>query len=128
MVVSQNSGKPSLLAVIELGGHPNFTPLYQRAGYEVVVERSARKALNRLKKLTPRIIVGEFNFDPNFRDRICNLDSLLSKAESLPDARVIVFFEKEFEHQLDRLRARFGDIEVLPFPIDEQKLAALIAT
>ena len=119
---SPESGKPSLLAVIELGGYPNFTPLYQHAGYEVVIERSARKALNRLKKLTPRIIVGEFNFDPNFRDRICKLDSLLSKAESLPDTRVIVFFEKEFEHQLDRLRHRFQDIEVLPFPIDEASL------
>ena len=120
-------GKPSLLAIVELGGYPNFSPLYQSAGYEVVIERSTRKALNRLKRLTPEIIVGEFNFDPNFRDRICNLDSLMSKAQSLPGTRVIVFYEREFENQLERLRQRFHDFQALPFPIDEQKLAELVA-
>lgn len=123
----EQASKPSLLALVELGGYPNFTPLYQAAGYEVVIERSARKALNRLKRQSPGVIVCEFNFDPNFHDRICNLDSLLSKAESLPDTRVIVFFERDFESQLDRLRQRFQDIQVLPFPIDEKKLAELVA-
>ena len=120
--------RPSLLAVIELGGYPNFTPLYEAAGYQVVIERSTRKALSRLKKLTPSIIVGEFNFDPNFRDRICNLDSLLSKVQAMPDTRAIVFYEQEVRDQLARLAARFNDFEALPFPIDEESLKQLIAT
>ena len=120
--------RPSLLAVIELGGYPNFTPLYEAAGYQVVIERSTRKALSRLKKLTPTIIIGEFNYDPNFRDRICNLDSLLSKVQAMPDTRAIVFYEQEVRDQLARLAARFNDFEALPFPIDEESLKQLIAT
>ena len=119
--------RPTLMAVIELGGYPNFTPLYEAAGYQVVIERSTRKALSRLKKLTPTIIVGEFNYDPNFRNRICNLDSLLSKVQAMPDTRAIVFYEQEVRDQLARLEARFSDFEALPFPIDEERLKQLIA-
>lgn len=42
--------RSTLLAIIEQGGYPNFTPLYEQAGYQVVVERSMRKALAFLKK------------------------------------------------------------------------------
>jgi hypothetical protein len=118
--------KPTLLAIIEIGGYPNFTPLYEVAGYQVVIERSTRKALNRLKRLSPTIIIGEFNYDPQFRDRICNLDSLMSKVQSLPDTRVIVFYEQHFAHQLARLRERFEDFDALPFPIDPEQLEGLL--
>ena len=120
------TAKPSLLAIIEIGGYPNFTPVYEAAGYEVVIERSTRKALTRLKRLSPSIIIGEFNYDPQFRDRICNLDSLMSKVQSLPDTRVIVFYEQHFAHQLARLRERFADFDALPFPIDPQQLEQLL--
>jgi len=118
--------KPTLLAIIEIGGYPNFTPVYEAAGYEVVIERSTRKALNRLKRLSPAIIIGEFNYDPQFRDRICNLDSLMSKVQGLPDTRMIVFYEQHFAHQLERLRGRFQDFDALPFPIDPVQLEGLL--
>ncbi len=51
-----------LLSLIELGGYPNFTPLYQQAGYEVLPANSVRKALGLLKKQVPDVIVAEFNF------------------------------------------------------------------
>lgn len=121
-----SDAQPTLLAIVELGGYPNFTPLYQQAGYQVVIERSTRKALGRLKKLTPAVVVGEFNYDPQFRDRISNLDSLLSKVQGLPDTRVIVFYEQGFIEQLDRLRQRFSDFEALPFPIDPERLKGLL--
>ena len=35
----------TLLAIIELGGYPNFTPLYESAGYAVTAVVSVRKAL-----------------------------------------------------------------------------------
>ncbi len=46
--------RATLLAIIEQGGYPNFTPLYEQAGYQIVVERSTRKALAFLKKPTRR--------------------------------------------------------------------------
>ena len=123
---TEKATKPTLLAIIEIGGYPNFTPVYEAAGYDVVIERSTRKALNRLKRSSPAIIIGEFNYDPQFRDRICNLDSLMSKVQSLPDTRVIVFYEQHFAHQLERLRKRFKDFDALPFPIDPVKLEGLL--
>jgi hypothetical protein len=45
-----DSGKKRLLSIIELGGYPNFTPLYEELGYEVEIATRMRKALGILKK------------------------------------------------------------------------------
>ena len=67
-----------LLAVIELGGYPNFTPLYESLGFRVHVESSVRNAIRKLKQLQPLVIVAEFNFQSDFRDRTSSLESLMS--------------------------------------------------
>lgn len=54
--------RSTLLAIIEQCGYPNFTPLYEQAGHQVIIERSMRKALTFLKKSNPAVIVAEFNF------------------------------------------------------------------
>ena len=61
--------KRILLSIIELGGYPDFKPLYRRAGFEVETVSSVRKALGLMKKLSPDVIVAEFNFQSDFRDR-----------------------------------------------------------
>ena len=81
----------TLLAIIEVGAYPNFTPLYQQAGYKVVIERSMRKALGQARKLKPAVIVAEFNFQSDFRDRTSSLESLLAVVQTLPGTKVIVF-------------------------------------
>jgi hypothetical protein len=43
--MSEAENRDLLLSIVELGGYPDFAPLYQRAGYRVVVERNMRKAL-----------------------------------------------------------------------------------
>ena len=93
--------RPLLLSVIEIGGYPNFTPLYKQAGFEVLVETRMRKAMSTIKKANPRVIVAEFNFQSDFRDRTSSLESMMSVVERLPDTRVIVFYEKEYAHQFD---------------------------
>ena len=113
---------PVLLAIVELGGYPNFTPLYERAGYRVVMERTMRKALAAARKLSPAVIVAEFNFQSDFRDRTSSLESLLAVVQRLPDTRVIVFYDQEYAHQLAKLEARFDIHRTLPFPIDETAL------
>lgn len=111
-----------LLAIIELGGYPNFTPLYQKLGYEVVVMSAMRKVLNFLKKNQPTIIVAEFNFQPDFRDRTSNLESLLAVVQRMPETKMIVFYEPEYTQQLEKLRTRFPLFEALPYPIETNQL------
>ncbi|HEX9627820.1 MAG TPA: hypothetical protein VGA00_12845 [Acidiferrobacterales bacterium] len=119
--------RPALLSIVELGGYPNFAPLYERAGYEVIVERSVRKALARLKQSQPRVIVAEFNFQSDFRDRTSSLESLLAVVQRAPDTRVIVFYEREQEHQLAKLRARFPIHAALSYPIAPERLSEAVS-
>ena len=114
--------KPVLLSIVEMGGYTDFRPLYQRAGFDVVVEHRMRKAMSVIKKVRPRVIVAEFNFQSDFRDRTSSLESMLSVVERLPDTRVIVFYDKEYQHQFDRLLAVRRFYRTFTFPIPEQEL------
>ncbi len=118
--------EPELLAVVELGGYPNFVPLYRAQGYRVSLVTSMRKALAQLKKSVPDVIVAEFNFQSDFRDRSSNLESLLGRLQRYPDCRVIVFYELEQAERLARLRERFEVFEALAFPIEEARLEAVL--
>ena len=109
--------KGTLLCIIELGGYPNFVPLYEQNGYQVITERSVRKAMGQLKKITPEVIVAEFNFQSDFRDRTSSLESLLAVVQKIPATKVVVFYEREQAHQLEKLRARFPLFETLAYPI-----------
>lgn len=108
-----------LLSVIEVGGYPNFTPLYEALGYQVTMHTTMRKVLKYLKKNTPDVIVAEFNFQSDFRDRTSSLESMMSMVQRMPSTKVIVFYDKEFKQQLARLEARFSFHQTLQFPIDE---------
>ncbi|MDO8705096.1 MAG: hypothetical protein Q7J84_09145 [Sulfuricaulis sp.] len=112
----------TLLSIIELGGYPNFTPLYQQAGYTVEAVASVRKALGLLKKTSPDVIVAEFNFQSDFRDRTSSLESLLAAVQRSPKTKVIVFYEKDHAHQLTRLTNQYPIHETLAFPIDPAQL------
>lgn len=113
-----------LLSIIELGGYPNFTPLYESLGYEVVVATRMRKALGILKTRQPDVIVAEFNFQSDFRDRTSSLESLLAAVQRLPKTRVIVFYEQEFTMQFEKLCARMPVYKALAFPVEESMLQA----
>ena len=63
------NAKPVLLSIIELGGYPDFSGLYRNNGYEVVTTDSVRKAVKLIRKHHPDVIVAEFNFQSDFRDR-----------------------------------------------------------
>ena len=111
-----------LLSIVELGGYPNFTPVYQQAGYTVESVTSARKAISWLRRNKADVIVAEFNFQSDFRDRTSSLESILATVQRHPETHVIVFYDKEQEHQLARLQAVFPDILPLVFPVDESAL------
>jgi ActR/RegA family two-component response regulator len=119
--------KPLIMCVVEIGGYPNFGPLYERAGYEVAVENRMRKAMSAIRKRKPQIIVAEFNFQSDFRDRTSSLESMMSVVERLPDTRVIVFYEREYAHQFARLQAIHQFHRTFAYPIPEDELAACVA-
>jgi len=121
-----DSGKKRLLSIIELGGYPNFTPLYEELGYEVEIATRMRKALGILKKYQPDVIVTEFNFQSDFRDRTSSLESLLAVVQRMPATRVVVFYEKEFTPQFDQLRERLPVHRALMFPVEESVLRACL--
>ena len=118
----------ALLSIIEIGAYPNFTPLYEKAGYTVLIERSLRKALPQVRKHKPAVIVAEFNFQSDFRDRTSSLESLLAVVQTLPGTKVIVFYDVEQAHQFERLRSRFPIHAALTYPIQPEKLEAALAT
>ena len=112
----------SLLALTELGGYPDFSELYKTAGFQAETVDSMRKALRYLKKNSYDIIVAEFNFQSDFRDRTSSLETLMAVVQQMENVKVIIFYEKEYEHQFEKLRARFSFHAELSYTIDKQKL------
>lgn len=110
---------PRLLAILELGGYPNFTPLYKRLGFDAELVSSQRKAQAALKRRVPDVIVAEYNFQSDFRDRTSNLETLMARLQKHPEVRVICIYQPEYQHKLDALRERFPVFAALPLPVTE---------
>ncbi|MDJ0833753.1 MAG: hypothetical protein QNJ69_09550 [Gammaproteobacteria bacterium] len=123
----KNSNTPVLLSILELGGYPDFSKLYQSLGYQVYIMESMRKALKFIKNNRVDVIVAEFNFQSDFRDRSSQLESLMASIAQKPGVDVVVFYDKEQQHQFQRVAQRFQFIGSLPYPIDESELAAVIS-
>jgi len=121
------SDKPLILSIVEHGGYPDFTPLYESLGFRVAVLNSVRKAQAFLKKNAPSVVVAEFNFDPDFRDRLSTLESLMATLQCRQlDSKVCVFVEKEHQSRLDMVKQRYHfDYECI-FPIDEEVFEQVI--
>ena len=114
--------KPVLLSIIELGGYPDFSRLYRDNGYDVVTTDSVRKAVKLIRQHKPAVIVAEFNFQSDFRDRTSSLETVFSSLQGVSETNVIVFYEKEYLHQFERLRGQFEVFTSLEFPVDETAL------
>lgn len=117
-----SEAQKSLLSIVELGGYPDFRHLYERYGYQVEQATSMRKALSLLKKKDFDVVVCEFNFQSDFRDRTSSLESMMAVLQRKSATTVIVFYEQEFEHQYQRVLARFPIHASLKFPIQETEL------
>ena len=120
---------PILLSIVEMGGYPDFTALYKAAGYRSEKVHSMRKAQVWLKKNRPAVVVAEFHFDPELRDRMSNLESLLAGLQRFaPEAKVIVFIDKAHHGRLEKVRTRYAVQGALDYPIDHSSLAVLLGT
>ncbi|NOY66580.1 MAG: hypothetical protein GXP13_04120 [Gammaproteobacteria bacterium] len=118
---------PTLISIIEIGGYPDFSPLYKEMGFDVISVKSVRKALSSMKKLSPDILVAEFNFQSDFRDRTSSLESILATIQGRhPQCKVIVLFEQEYKHAFDRLQAQYRVDAALCFPVTSDHMRAAI--
>ena len=120
------TNKPVLLSIIELGGYPDFTSLYESLGYQVEKTDSVRKAVKLIRSKKPSVMVAEFNFQSDFRDRTSSLETLLSSTQGVTDASMIVFYEKEFEPQYQRFLQTFSVAASLTFPVEEAELSSAL--
>ena len=87
----------TLLSIVESPTHPNFSALYRRTGITEIRESSMRKAISRLKKCKPDLVVAEFfyGYGNNYAGvNLSNLDVFLySMQRYAPEARVIVLVD-----------------------------------
>jgi len=121
-----NYETPVLLSIIEIGGYPDFTQLYEAFGYQVIKTESRRKAVKLIRQYKPTVMVAEFNFQSDFRDRTSSLETLLSSAQGITESSVIVFYEKEFEPQYQRFLQGFEVSASLTFPVDDARLRSAL--
>jgi DNA-binding NtrC family response regulator len=123
----QAQAENTLLAIIELGGYPDFSSLYRREGYSPIVVSSMREALKYLKKNSPRLIVTEFNYQSAFRDRLSSLESLIAVVQRRPQINVIVFYDRDFLHQFKRLETKYQFFHAMAYPIESARLEAALS-
>lgn len=121
-----NRETPVLLSIVEIGGYPDFTALYESLGYQVIRTETVRKAVKLIRQYKPAVMVAEFNFQSDFRDRTSSLETLLSSTQGVTDASMIVFYEKEFGPQYQRFLQSFDVAASLTFPVEEAQLRAAL--
>ncbi|WP_456404029.1 hypothetical protein [Thiolapillus sp.] len=117
----------SLLAIIELGGYPNLMPVYQQLGFEADLVTTQRKAKAWLKKRQPDVIVAEYNYQTDFRDRSSNLETLAAVLQRYPEVKLLVFYPPEHEAVFDKFRKTHQVWKAIAFPVTQEKvLEALV--
>lgn len=117
---------PLLIMVNAFIGTASYKALYQQLGFKVVMEYSERKAISLIKKNPPDVIVADFFYQTDFRDRLSNLESLLASAQRLPATRILVFYEPAHQVMLDKVRQRMRIDVAMTLPVQEAELAATL--
>lgn len=115
-----------LLSVIEFIEHAQYPAIYKALGYEVTTEWQVRKAVSQIRKIKPDVIVADFYFQSDFRDRLSNLESLLAATQLLKEIRVLVFYELHNEPVLGKVRERMRIDAALPMPATDEAIKALL--
>ncbi len=119
--IEKNSSK-TLLAVVEQGGYPDYTASYEALGYRVEMVKTPRKAISFLKKNQVDMLVAEFNFQTDFRDRTSSLESIMASTQHQQNIKVIILLDKANIERFKRVSSRFAIHNTLTFPFDEAQL------
>ncbi len=112
-----------LLFFVDEGGFDDFTPLFVSLGFDVDFEDSQRRAVKLANKNSYQVVVAEFSYNPEFRDRVSNIESLLAALEGCsPGVKIIILYDEINQPQLDQLKQRYRMDTTLTFPIDQQTI------
>lgn len=122
-----NATHPTLLALVEFMQHARLSHLYRDMGFVVTTEFTARKAVAQVRRHPPDVIVADFYFQADFRDRLSNLESLLAAAQPHASTRILVLHEPSAEPALEKVRSRMRIDAALPIPVNEDDLRRLLA-
>lgn len=113
---------------VDEGGFDDFTPLFVGLGFRVDFEDSQRKAVKLAKKNSYQVLVAEFSHNPEFRDRVSNIESLLATLEShSPEVKIIILYDEVNQPQLDQLKQRYRMDVTLTFPVGEKTIKDCIS-
>lgn len=115
-----------LLTVIEFIEHAQYPALYKSLGFDVTVEWQIRKAVTLIRKIKPDVIVADFYFQSDFRDRLSNLESLLAATQLSKDTKILVFYEVQNIAALDKVRERMVIDAALPMPATDEAIKKVL--
>ena len=115
-----------LLTVIEFIEHAQYPAIYQSLGFDVTVEWQVRKAVSLIRKIKPDVIVADFYFQSDFRDRLSNLESLLAATQLSKDIKILVFYEVHNSAVLDKVRERMVIDAALSMPVSDEAIRAVL--
>lgn len=117
---------PTLLSVVEFLAHNRLRALYEHEGFHVHSEYRVRKAIAWLRKHRPLVIAADFYYQPDFRDRVSNVESLLASAQAMPDVMILVYYDPAHQEALDKVCQRFRIDAALTVPVREDALQQVL--
>jgi hypothetical protein len=122
--------KKIIFSIIESPTHPDFSANYRDMGLHEEVIDSMRKAIAKLKKVTPDYIVAEFAYaySSNYQAiHTSNLDVLLhSLLKYSPETKVIVLVKKEELEYVGHIKEIFPLHAILSYPVSPSEIRELL--
>jgi len=120
----------TLFSIIDSPSHPNFGPIYSNLGLKELQLNSMRKAISKLKKISPDFVVAEFcyAYSSNYSAiHTSNLDVLLySLKKYSPNTKVIVLVKKEDLEYVSHIQEIFPLHAIVSYPVTEMKMRELL--
>lgn len=121
------SEQKQLLAIIELGGYPNLMLAHQRSEFRAGLVTTQRKVKAWLKRQQSDMVVAEYNYQTDFRDRSSNLETLTAVLQRYPDVKLLVLYPPEHAAVFDNFRKTHKVWKTVAFPITEQKVTEALS-
>jgi CheY-like chemotaxis protein len=102
--------------VFEAIGFNTLASLLEGSGFEITVETSSRRAMNKIKTWQPDVLLADFN-KRYFHDRVSNLESLLALATRNPATRIVIIYDTFHAADMELLKQRHRIDAALTLPI-----------
>lgn len=122
---------PLLFDIIESPEHPDLSTLAADLGFEREVFTSQRKAMGRIKRQAPALVVADFfyGFGNNYAGaNVCNLDVLLRSLQRFaPDAAIVILANRQQMPHVPKLAALFKLHAVVTLPTSDATLGEALS-